>query len=189
VSGSLTTNMPIPTVPVQNQETGELNQAWYRFFLALWRRSGGQIGTLGIPGGAPGDVQFNNNGAFGGLSDVELTAHIQVFSASTSGAVPASGAATATDFLAADRTFRAATPGGPAGGDLIGTYPNPTIKANPTLAGVTVNGNGLFHLTGQTSDAGAQIATLLNAPTAGNPTFWVRLSINGTALTFPAWPA
>jgi len=191
VSGSLTTNMPIPTVPVQNPETGELNQAWYRFFLALWRRSGGNIGTLGVPGGGPGDVQFNNNGAFGGLSDAELTAHIQIFSQTTSGAVPPSAPGLSNEFLAADGAFRLATPGGFAGGDLGGAYPNPIVvkAANPTLTGVTITSDGSLHFLLQTTDAGGQAATLTNAPTAGNPTFWLRVTIDGVPLAIPAWPA
>lgn len=58
---------------------------------------------------------------------------------------------------------------------------------NTGAAAVTTN-NGLA-FTNQTSDAGAQTATLTNGPTAGNPTFWVRITVNGTNLAFPAWPA
>jgi hypothetical protein len=191
VSGSLAVMMPIPTVPVQDQVTGELSQAWYRFFLALWNRSGGAIGTLGVPGGASGNVQFNNNGAFGGLSDAELTARIQVFSPTTSGAVPQSVLGLSSEFLAGDGVFRFATPGGFAGGDLGGAYPNPIVvkAANPTLSGATITGDGSLHFLLQTTDAGAQAGTLTNAPTAGNPTFWLRVTIDGVPLAIPAWPA
>lgn len=208
-------------------KTGELNQAWYRFFLALLARSGGSIGTLGVPGGANGDVQFNANGAFGGLTNPELTTLIDVFTSALSGAVPPSGGGT-TDFLRADGSFSVPQTAGPAGGDLSGTYPNPTVAKvdgvayppgpavgtvplvtgtnavtyqattgtgnvaraiNPTLAGVTIDGDGLLHLTTQTSDAAAALGTLANAPTAGNPAFWLRISINGTSVAVPAWTA
>lgn len=56
-----------------------------------------------------------------------------------------------------------------------------------TTAAVTSD-NGIV-LTGQTSDAGATTGTLTNSPTVGNPTFWLRISVNGTNVAIPAWPA
>ncbi len=63
------------------------------------------------------------------------------------------------------------------------------LATNPTLTGVTVAGDGSFHLTGQTTDAAAALGTLTNAPTVGNPAFWLRININGTAVAIPAWTA
>ena len=222
----INTTIPIPTVPVHDAQ-GELNQAWYRFFLALLARSGGNIGTLGVPGGAPGDVQFNLAGTFGGLSNAELTALVDIFTATLSGAVPPSGGGVTT-FLRADGGWAPPQAAGPASGDLGGTYPGPVVlkvdgvaypaspatntipmvtgtnavtyepttgtgsialATNPTLAGATIAGDGLLHLTGQTSDAGAATGTLANAPTAGAPAFWLRISVNGTAVAVPAWAA
>lgn len=39
----------------------------------------------------------------------------------------------------------------------------------------------------QTSAAGANIGTLLNAPTAGDPGFWLKVNIGGTNYAIPAW--
>ncbi len=63
------------------------------------------------------------------------------------------------------------------------------LATNPTLTGVTVDGDGLLHLTSQTTDAGANIGTLTNAPTAGNPAFWGRIQVNGTNYAMPLWVA
>lgn len=38
-----------------------------------------------------------------------------------------------------------------------------------------------------TSGAGAQAGTLLNSPTAGNPTCWIPINDNGTTRYIPAW--
>lgn len=42
-------------------------------------------------------------------------------------------------------------------------------------------------LNGLTSGAAAQVGTLTNAPTAGNPNFWIPISIAGTVRYLPAW--
>lgn len=59
------------------------------------------------PGGSSGQVQYNNSGAFGGLTNTQLTADINAFTSSLSGAVPASGGA-AQNLLSADGTFKTA---------------------------------------------------------------------------------
>ena len=52
---------------------------------------------------------------------------------------------------------------------------------------LTPAGNGRVDLRNSDDAAAAAAGTLLNAPTAGNPTFWVTVKINGTALAIPAW--
>jgi hypothetical protein len=61
---------------------------------------------LGAAGGSNGQIQYNNNGALGGLTDAAVTARIALFTAIASGAVPASGGGV-TNFLRADGTFAA----------------------------------------------------------------------------------
>lgn len=75
--------------------------------------AGGTVGPLGTggggggtPGGSNGQVQFNNSGSFGGLTNTQLTADINVATASLSGALPAWPNNTTT-FLRGDGTYAA----------------------------------------------------------------------------------
>lgn len=45
-----------------------------------------------------------------------------------------------------------------------------------------------YKATAQTSSAGAALGTLANSPAAGDPTFWLKVNINGVALAIPCWP-
>lgn len=54
-------------------------------------------------------------------------------------------------------------------------------------APVTVDGNSNFRLTSQTNGAASSTATLTNAPSAGNPTFWIPVLVNGVTRFIPAW--
>ena len=69
-------------------------------------------GSGSSPGGSNGQVQFNNSGVFGGLTDTQVTTRIQSFTNSLSGAAPSSGGGT-VNFLRADGTW-AAPPGTPS---------------------------------------------------------------------------
>lgn len=48
-------------------------------------------------------------------------------------------------------------------------------------------GNASLRLNGLTSGAGVATGTLTNAPSAGNPNFWIPVSIAGTVRYIPAW--
>lgn len=64
------------------------------------------------PGGIMGQIQINaGGGLFGGLTDAQATARMQVFTSILSGAVPASGGGT-VNYLRADGTFAPPPSGG-----------------------------------------------------------------------------
>jgi hypothetical protein len=50
---------------------------------------------------------------------------------------------------------------------------------------VTADNGAIF--TNQTNGAGASLGTLTNAPSAGDPAFWLRIQINGANRFVPAW--
>lgn len=61
---------------------------------------------------------------------------------------------------------------------------------NCQVAGITVfqvAKTGLITLTNQTTTVGAAAGTLTNAPTAGNPTGYLQVSINGVTGKIPYW--
>ncbi len=70
------------------------------------------------------------------------------------------------------------------------------LKVNSTarLTVSALNGQVIFNqailfrtTTALTNNAAAQIATLTNGPTAGNPTKWIPINDNGTTRNIPAW--
>jgi hypothetical protein len=67
----------------------------------------------GVPGGTPPQVQYNNSGVFGGLTDVQLTARCQLATSTLSGCVAANGVRTK---LTGDTTFYVATTGSDVAG-------------------------------------------------------------------------
>lgn len=58
-----------------------------------------------------------------------------------------------------------------------------TVGGSLTLAG----GQLLATSAALTNNAGAQIATITNGPTAGNPTKWFPINDNGTVRNIPSW--
>jgi hypothetical protein len=111
-------------------------------------------GGGGTPGGANLSVQFNNSGAFGGYTNTQLTALIQTFSSTLSGAVPNSGGGT-VNFLRADGNWAA-----PAGGGNVTTG--------------TLTTNGVVVATGATAIGSTAVGTngqLLIGQSAAAPTW------------------
>lgn len=106
------------------------------------------------PGGSSGQVQFNNSGAFGGLTNTQLTADINAFTSSLSGAAPSSGGGTA-NFLRADGTW--AVPAG-SGIGTVTTTGSPASGNLTKFSGATSIVNG--DLSGDVTTSGTLVTTL-----------------------------
>ncbi len=89
------------------------------------------IAAAVAPAGTSGQVQYNNAGAFGALTDTQLTTHVNVFTSSLSGAAPASGGGTA-NFLRADGTWSAPPSANP--------FPITPAGSTQSVGQITVSG-------------------------------------------------
>lgn len=121
------------------------------------------------PGGSPTQVQYNNSGAFGGLSEPSLTAKILPFSSTARGAVNPPGAGVTSTFLRADNTFASAANNCPP---LISLF---TTGTNAVFAATTCN--GLFPLSIELDlwaggGSGAGNGATPTAASAGGSTCW-----------------
>jgi len=129
----------------------------------------GSGGGGGTPGGSNGQVQVNAAGTFGGLTNTQLTADINPFSSSLSGAVPASGGGT-TKYLRADATWVVPPGGGGVSWDLSDgttsltgvtalTVPGSSLKVGGTAGAATLTPyltDTLHPSSGATSNKGGQ---------------------------------
>jgi|ERR1035437_131906 hypothetical protein len=139
------------------------------------------VGSSTITSGTSPRILYDNSGILGELTDVQVTARIQAFTSSLSGAAPLSGGGT-TNFLRADGTW--AAPSGGGGGLTVGTtsisggtngrllYDNSGVLGEETLAsllvsppaiGGTTPNTAVFSTLGVTS-TGATLATYAHAP-------------------------
>lgn len=72
-------------------------------------------------------------------------------------------------------------------GGTVGYHNGTSFLASIQSTGLNVGiDNGLV-MTNQTDGAAAGAGTITNAPSAGNPAFWLRVSINGNARFIPCW--
>jgi hypothetical protein len=75
----------------------------------------------------------------------------------------------------------------PAGGGNFNCYMDGTAP-NYFKGAVQLDSDRGLKLTSQTSAAAAAAGTITNAPAAGNPTHWLKVTINGSNFAIPAWP-
>jgi len=109
-------------------------------------------GGGGSPGGSSGQVQYNNAGAFGGLTNTQLTALINPFTSALSGAVPASGADNTSGFyLGGDGAFHAVTSGGTV------TSVGASVPTGLSVSGSPVTTSGTLALSWSGTIPNAQI--------------------------------
>lgn len=103
-----------------------------------------------------------------------------------------SSVATGTPPLVVASTTNVANLNASSLGGATFAAPGPIGGGTPdtgTFTSITTPGGATFHTTNTalTNGAGAAIGTLLNAPTAGNPTKWIGINDNGTTRYIPAW--
>lgn len=127
-------------------------------------------GGSGSPGGSNGQIQYNNAGAFGGLTDTQLTTHINTFTSLLSGAAPASGGGT-TNYLRADGTW-AAPPG--TGGSPGGSSGQIQYNNAGAFGGISTSGTGNVALVNSPT---------LVTPALGTPSAAVLTNATGLPLT------
>lgn len=143
----------------------------------LWTvdTTGKLCGSGGTPGGSDGQVQYNNAGAFGGLSNTQLTARINAATAALSGALPAWPNNTTT-FFRGDGTYVTLNAAALSG---LGTNV-------ATALGNTAGGAGGFALVGTTPPTGAAGGAL--AGTYPNPTLASTITAGGPTGSATATP-
>jgi len=144
------------------------------------------IGNTTISGGTTGRVLYDNGGLLGELTAAQLTADINAFSSSLSGAAPASGGGTA-NFLRADGTW--ATPAGtgvtatgsPASGNLT-KWSGANSITNGDLSGDATTSGTLVVTVAKINGAtlGTTTATSGNL-LIGNGTQWATQAMTGDA--------
>ena len=67
------------------------------------------------------------------------------------------------------------------------TIPAPPSGDTLTVAPSFSSGALIATSAALASGAGASVGTLTNAPSAGNPTKWIKINDNGTIRSIPAW--
>lgn len=117
------------------------------------------IAAAVAPAGTSGQVQYNNAGAFGALTDTQLTTHVNPFTSSLSGAAPASGGGTA-NFLRADGTWSAPPSANP--------FPITPSGSTQSVGQITVSGSNSGMAIVPTGTGALMLAIPDGSSTGGN---------------------
>lgn len=140
-----TVSLPIPTVPVFDTQSGQINLAWYQFFNNLVRAGGGSSSTAGgdLSGTYPNPTVARIKGASLGSTN-PTSGNLLIANGTAWDTKPMSGDATIDQDGVV--TVTGAAPTGAAGGDLNGTYPNPGVAkiAGATLGTTTATAGNLL---------------------------------------------
>lgn len=62
-----------------------------------------------------------------------------------------------------------------------------STAGTPSFSGVNISSDNSLFFANQTSASAAFAGTLLNAPSSGNPLFWLRFKVNGVNVGIPCW--
>jgi hypothetical protein len=135
---------PLPGASGFNSQLGE----WETWTGGAWVQAGG--GGTGTS--LPGQVLFNNGGSAGGLTNPELTALIQPFSASLPGLVPAAGGTDATKYL--NETGAFTVPAGTGGLPTSGGTMTGNLLTDGGNGGLYASNTGSPFINGVTSQLG-----------------------------------
>jgi hypothetical protein len=115
---------------------------------------------------------------------------------STASALTLTGSLTVSNGLGVTAGGLSVTAGGLSvtAGGLVVVAGTTAVTALTSSIGISVTTNGItlandrsLIMTSQTSSAASAAGTLTNAPTAGNPGFWLKVTINGTSYAIPCW--
>ena len=132
------------------------------------------IQILGSSGSATNTTQVN----LGSTGTLTATSGTTIVASITPTYNQASGTAANTDCL----VNRTETAVGSGTQNLLDLQVGGTSR-------FAVRNTGAVVMANQTTGPGAGLGTLTNAPSAGDPDFWLPITINGTAHWIPAWAA
>lgn len=175
-----TTNITPPRVDFIDPRTGLISREWYRFFLNLFRLTGGGATDISLL-----DLQKNPPQA----ETAELQKQdISVLLAQYDNAASLIEGLylqppTIPQPVQDEIVFRAEL-----GTIAAQNRENISITGGSITAALTDNTTSLIaSSTTLANGAGALAGTLNNSPAAGNPTKWVSINDNGTTRYIPAW--
>lgn len=166
------------TLSVQSVVTGTTDTAGANWTFKASQGTGtGASGSIIFQTGSAGSTGSTVN-ALGGTATISGTGNLSLSGSFTLGS-------TATIAFGSRSKISSASDGAVLFTNNAGTANTADVTASHFVTSAT---DFMAKTTGTlTNGAAAQAGTLLNAPTAGNPTKWIPISDNGTTRYIPAW--